>query len=88
MPQVASKDSKGRPYKNRNTVRSKTAPTKAAALRQAQVAMIEGKVKLEGSDLRNSRTSVTLPEALTKNAPKSLSHPFYWSSFSLIGSPW
>jgi len=66
----------------------KTAPTKAAALRQAQVAMIEGRVKLEGSDLRNSRTSLTLPEILTKNAPKSLSHPFYWSSFSLIGSPW
>jgi len=32
MPQEASKVSSGRPYKKRNTVRSRMAPTMAAAM--------------------------------------------------------
>lgn len=66
----------------------KTTSTKAEALRRAQIAMIEGGIKIEGQDLRSSLSLVSLPDSLSKNVPKSLSHPFYWAGFSLIGSPW
>jgi CHAT domain-containing protein len=65
-----------------------TAPIKAEALRQAQIAMIQGKVRLENGSLHNSRGKVSLPPALAAIKDKNLSHPYYWAAFKLIGSPW
>ncbi|BAT56117.1 hypothetical protein NOS3756_51190 [Nostoc sp. NIES-3756] len=70
----------------------KTAPIKAEALRQAQLAMIQGKVKIEDNKLIGVNNSVELSpeiaEYLQKNVVGNLSHPFYWAPFTMIGSPW
>ncbi|MEA5467883.1 CHAT domain-containing protein [Spirulina sp. 06S082] len=60
---------------------------KSEALRQAQLAMLRGEVVLS-EDLwkKLERNPGLVPEAIAmRNA--SLSHPYYWSSFTLIGSP-
>jgi CHAT domain-containing protein len=66
----------------------KTTPVKADALRKAQIAMLKGKVYLQQGELINSRGGISLPSNLAQTQENNLSHPFYWASFSLIGSPW
>jgi len=66
----------------------KTAPIKAEALRQAQIAMIRGEVTVEGGQLRSTRGSVQLPPVLLRGRNVKLSHPYYWAAFTMIGSPW
>jgi CHAT domain-containing protein len=66
----------------------KTASTKAEALQKAQVAMIQGKVRLQQGELLISRGEVALPPSLVSNTEEDLSHPYYWSGFTLIGNPW
>lgn len=65
-----------------------TAPIKAEALRQAQLAMIRGEVSLENGELRGSRGSLPLPPELRQPGQENLSHPYYWAAFTMIGSPW
>ena len=68
----------------------KRAPIKSAALRQTQIAMLKGQVRLEGGKLLSSLedSTIELPESLQKIGNRKLSHPFYWSAFVMIGSPW
>ncbi|MEH2194356.1 MAG: CHAT domain-containing protein [Nostoc sp.] len=70
----------------------KTAPIKAEALRQAQLAMIQGKVRIEGNQLTGIKEGISLPPQmatyLKQNIVGNLSHPFYWAPFTMIGSPW
>ncbi|HEY9604991.1 MAG TPA: CHAT domain-containing protein [Allocoleopsis sp.] len=66
----------------------KQAPIKAEALRQAQLAMLKGQVRLAGGKLVTSHGSFPLPPELATQGDKNFSHPYYWSSFSMIGSPW
>jgi CHAT domain-containing protein len=69
----------------------KTAPIKAEALRQAQIAMLTGKVRIEGGKLHSSASQskgIPLPPELGKLENQDLSHPYYWAAFTLIGSPW
>lgn len=63
----------------------KTAPTKAEALRRAQLAILSGEVNLMDERQRIEDISKVSPE---KISPNQLSHPFYWSAFTLIGNPW
>lgn len=65
----------------------KTAPTKAETLRQTQIQMIQGKVRLNGK-LILSGGEMPLPETLPALGETDFSHPFYWSGFTLISSPW
>ncbi|WP_446395443.1 CHAT domain-containing protein [Coleofasciculus sp. E1-EBD-02] len=65
-----------------------TAPIKSEALRQAQLAMIRGEVRLEEGKLLGSGESITLPPELAEIGDKDLSHPYFWSAFTMIGSPW
>nr|WP_290225827.1 CHAT domain-containing protein [Trichocoleus desertorum] len=66
----------------------KTAPIKTEALRQAQLAMIRGQVQVDQGKLRSSDDSMPLPPELAKVGTKDLAHPYYWSAFTMIGSPW
>jgi CHAT domain-containing protein len=66
----------------------KQAPIKAEGLRQAQLAMLKGEVRLQGGKLITSRGSFPLPPELTLLGDKDLTHPYYWSAFSLVGNPW
>ncbi len=65
-----------------------TAPIKTQALRQAQLAMINKEVKMEGGELVSNSGSWTLPPRLQELDELQLSHPFYWSAFTMIGNPW
>ncbi|WP_448563937.1 CHAT domain-containing protein [Trichothermofontia sp.] len=63
-----------------------TAPTKAEALRQAQLAMLHGKTRLEGGTLRlTHQAPIALPNN-PGNLPADFSHPYYWAGFTVIGS--
>ncbi|NES24997.1 MAG: CHAT domain-containing protein, partial [Symploca sp. SIO3E6] len=64
------------------------APIKAEALRQTQLAMLRGEVRLENGKLVSSDRSFPLPPELQELGDKDLTHPYYWSAFTLIGSPW
>jgi CHAT domain-containing protein len=66
----------------------KSAPIKAEALRRAQVAMLKGKVRLEGGKLRTPGADVPLPPELAALDDQTLEHPYYWSAFTMIGNPW
>jgi len=63
---------------------------KAEALRQAQLGMLRGEVKIEDGQLRGStvRSAISLPPELAVIENANLSHPYYWSGFTTIGSPW
>lgn len=66
----------------------KTAPIKAEALRQAQIAMLTGRVRLEEGQLHTSRGNLDLPPALAALENEKFSHPYYWAAFTVVGSPW
>jgi CHAT domain-containing protein len=66
----------------------KTAPIKAEALRQAQIALLKGKVRLERGQLYTPDGSIPLPPELAKLGNRNMTHPYYWSAFLMIGSPW
>jgi CHAT domain-containing protein len=66
-------------------------PIKAEALRQAQLALMQGKTKVEGGQLRlvtRSGQSIPLPPELAKLKDLDFSSPHFWAGFSMIGSPW
>lgn len=75
----------------------KTAPIKAEALRQAQIAMLRGDVRIEQGVLRGlsavslaqgTRGGKPLPAPLANIGDRNLAHPYYWAAFTMIGSPW
>ena len=65
-------------------------PIKAEALRQAQLALLRGQTKVEGGQLRlvTQRQSIPLPPELAQVKGLDFAHPYFWSGFSMIGSPW
>lgn len=71
-------------------LRKSPIPIKAEALRQAQIAMLRGQVRGEKGHLHGPGLGegVPLPPARQNQANKNLSHPHYWSAFTVIGSPW
>lgn len=66
------------------------APIKAEALRQTQIAMIRGEVRLAAGLLRGPmlRSGVKLPPNLAELGNRAFTHPYYWSAFTMIGNPW
>ncbi len=66
----------------------KQVPIKAEALRQTQLAMIQGQVKIENGQLITPNGTIDLPEEFAGIEDKAFTHPYFWSSFTLVGSPW
>lgn len=67
----------------------KTAPIKAEALRQAQIALLKGQVYVQNSQIIGVEANgLPLPPDVTGAADKELVHPFFWSAFTMIGNPW
>lgn len=70
----------------------KNAPTKAVALRQAQQSMIQGKIRVSNGQIIIDNLNIplaSLPTGIRESfINKDLSHPYYWSAFTLIGNPW
>ena len=64
------------------------ASTKAEALRQAQLKMLRGEVKVADRKLQLSRGEVQLPPELNLEEASDLSSPYYWAAFTMVGSPW
>jgi len=64
------------------------APIKAEALRKTQVAMLKGEVRLAGGKLITPSGNFPLPPELVRLGDRNLTHPYYWSGFTMIGSPW
>ncbi|MDB9493256.1 CHAT domain-containing protein [Spirulina subsalsa CS-330] len=59
--------------------------TKSEALRQAQISLIHGDLNpLTDSSIQHHLTA----EMWLSTQSTALSHPYYWSSFMLVGSPW
>jgi CHAT domain-containing protein len=66
----------------------KKSPVKAEALRQTQLAMLKGEVRLQGGKVVTSGGSFPLPPQLAQLTNKDLTHPYYWSAFTMVGNPW
>jgi CHAT domain-containing protein len=50
--------------------------------------MLNGEVQLVDGVLQWSGGNVELDETLGLQRSVSLAHPYYWSGFTMIGSPW
>lgn len=66
------------------------APIKAEALRQAQIALLQGQVYVEGNQLKgiSGVESLQLPAEALNISDRQLSHPYYWAAFTMVGNPW
>ncbi|HIK15474.1 MAG TPA: CHAT domain-containing protein [Leptolyngbyaceae cyanobacterium M33_DOE_097] len=65
-------------------------PIKSEALRQAQLAMLNGTVNVSSDRQLMGLASgaLPLPPNLREQEVSDLSHPFYWSPFTMVGNPW
>jgi filamentous hemagglutinin family protein len=63
-------------------------PIRSQALQQAQIAMLRGQVKLTSGQLQWTGGTVALPSSLQAAPDQTFAHPYYWSGFTMIGSPW
>ncbi|EKV00255.1 filamentous hemagglutinin family N-terminal domain protein [Leptolyngbya sp. PCC 7375] len=63
---------------------------KSEALRASQLAMLKADIRIESGQLLSeaSRSVVPLPAELSQLEHVDFSHPYYWSGFTMIGSPW
>jgi CHAT domain-containing protein len=64
-----------------------TSPTRAFALREAQLAMLRGDVTARNGQLVTSRGSIDVPSNLNLGTA-DFTNPYYWAAFTMIGSPW
>ena len=67
----------------------KKSKLKAEILREAQIAMLRGDVRIENGHLiaLNSDDDILLPPEITVDQ-ETFQHPYYWAGFTLVGSPW
>jgi filamentous hemagglutinin family protein len=66
----------------------RTTPIKAEALQQAQLAMLRGEVRIVNGQIQHPEGVLPLPPELAESNNVNLTHPYFWSGFTLIGSPW
>ncbi|MCS7226480.1 MAG: CHAT domain-containing protein [Gloeomargarita sp. SKYB31] len=57
------------------------------ALRQAQIAMLRGDLRVQDGQL--VAANYTVPLATThRSSNPNFTHPYYWAAFNMIGNPW
>ena len=63
---------------------------KAQALQSAQISMLRGELSIKNGRLISTDGSLDLdlPPALAQLNNDELAHPYFWSAFMMIGSPW
>jgi filamentous hemagglutinin family protein len=62
---------------------------KSESLRQAQLALLRGDVKLTQGLLQSrGAVNIALPKEIAQIGNLNFSHPYYWSGFTIVGSPW
>ncbi|MEM9906184.1 MAG: CHAT domain-containing protein [Cyanobacteria bacterium P01_D01_bin.44] len=68
----------------------RTSRVKSEALRSAQLALLKGEARIESGQLISEEfdKAVSLPPELKFLGNMDFSHPYYWSGFTMIGSPW
>ena len=66
----------------------KNFPIKAEAIRKSQLDLLYGNVYYENGQLMIPSGSVELPDNLAQQGEPNLSHPYYWSAFTIIGNPY
>jgi CHAT domain-containing protein len=69
-------------------LRQEKVTIKAEALRQAQIAMLRGQIRIESGHLVGLDQKIPLPPELENRKDQELSHPYYWAGFTMIGTPW
>ncbi|MBP0021761.1 MAG: CHAT domain-containing protein [Cyanobacteria bacterium SBLK] len=60
------------------------APIKAEAVRQAQLSLLSGDVRLQDGELVRRGGTFTLTEELQELGDRDFTHPYYWSAFTLV----
>jgi CHAT domain-containing protein len=68
----------------------KTAPIRAEALQQAQIAMAKGKIFIKNGQIQGLEPigSLPIPGENSERSNESLAHPYYWAGFTMVGNPW
>jgi filamentous hemagglutinin family protein len=64
------------------------APSRSEALRQTQLALQQGQVRLSAGKLVTTHGTFALPQGLATVADTTFMHPYYWSGFTMVGNPW
>jgi len=65
---------------------SQTIPIQSEALRQAQLAMIRGKSRIDNRQLVGEGYAIALPATL-RQSDRNFTHPYHWAGFNMIGNP-
>ncbi|WP_204103303.1 MULTISPECIES: CHAT domain-containing protein [Spirulina sp. CCY15215] len=65
-----------------------SAAIKVEALRQAQLSLLSGETRFENGQLLFPDGSFPLPPELLGKGDRVFNHPYFWSAFTTIGSPW
>jgi CHAT domain-containing protein len=64
-----------------------SAPTKADALRQAQLQMLQGEVSVRNGQISAlNRAPIALPASANRGQSSPLTHPYFWSGYTLVGN--
>ncbi|MEL6929195.1 MAG: CHAT domain-containing protein [Cyanobacteria bacterium J06600_6] len=63
-------------------------PIKSAALRQAQLNLLQGKAIVENEQIIGLNVEVNLPTITAAQQNQDFTHPYYWAGFTIIGNPW
>jgi CHAT domain-containing protein len=63
-------------------------PSRSDALRQTQLALQQGQVRLNAGKLVTTHGTFALPPGVANVADTTFTHPYYWSGFTMVGNPW
>ncbi|MEY2834076.1 MAG: hypothetical protein RLZZ574_3336 [Cyanobacteriota bacterium] len=66
----------------------KSTPSKSAALRQAQINLLQRKIFVEENEIQGLDVAVDLAQISLDEQNQDFTHPYYWAGFTLIGNPW